>query len=95
MGVQGVDSSIFGRPDMRRALAERDITTVYRLLVEHGVAQRYIAELVGQSPSEVSEILNGRQVQSYAVLERIAEGLGVSRGAMGMSYGDDGGDAGL
>lgn len=78
------------RASAQRALAERDIETVYRLLVEHEVSQRYLAELVGQSQSEVSEILHGRQVQSYAVLERIAQGLGVSRGAMGMSYGGDG-----
>jgi hypothetical protein len=38
----------------------------------------------------VSETLSGRQVQSYEVLVRIAEGLGVSRGAMGLAYaGDD------
>lgn len=47
-------------------------------------------ELVGQSQPEVSETLSGRQVQSYEVLVRIAEGLGVSRGAMGLAYaGDD------
>ena len=38
----------------------------------------------------MSETLSGRQVQSYEVLVRIAEGLGVSRGAMGLAYaGDD------
>lgn len=84
-----IDPAVFERPDMRTALIRRDITTVYRILVEHGVRQRRIAELVGQTQSEVSEILTGRQVQSYPVLERIAEGLGVSRGVMGLSYGDD------
>jgi transcriptional regulator with XRE-family HTH domain len=71
---------------MREALARRDITAVYRILVGQGVPQRQLAELVGQNQSEVSDILKGRQVQSYPVLERIAEGLGVSRGAMGMAY---------
>lgn len=88
MAIKGVDSSIFDDPEMKRALALRDIGRVYRLLVNHGVSQRYLAELVGQSQSEVSEILNGRQVQSYDVLVRVADGLGVSRGAMGLSYGD-------
>lgn len=86
MGIKGVDSSIFAQPEMVRALATRDITAVYRLLVKHGVSQRYIAELVGQTPSEVSEIVNGHQVQSYDVLVRIAGGLAVSRGAMGLAY---------
>jgi transcriptional regulator with XRE-family HTH domain len=50
------------------------------------VPQRYLAELVGQSQSEVSEIIKGRQVRSYDVLVRIAEGLEVSRSAMGLAY---------
>jgi transcriptional regulator with XRE-family HTH domain len=83
-----LDSAVFERLDMRRALASHDIATVYRILVGQGLSQRRLAELVGQTQSEVSEILSGRQVQSYDVLERIAEGLGVSRGVMGLSYGD-------
>jgi transcriptional regulator with XRE-family HTH domain len=81
-----IDPAVFERTDMREALARRDITAVYRILVGQGVPQRHLAELVGQNQSEVSDILKGRQVQSYPVLERIAEGLGVSRGAMGMAY---------
>ncbi|MGH3710757.1 MAG: helix-turn-helix domain-containing protein, partial [Pseudonocardiaceae bacterium] len=51
-------------------------------------SQRMIAALVGQSQSEVSEIVNGRQVQAYAVLHRICTGLGVPHEAMGLSSGD-------
>ncbi len=36
---------------MRLALAHRDISTVYRILVDHGVAQWYLADLIGQSQS--------------------------------------------
>lgn len=93
MAIEGFDPAIFESDDMRRALARRDIQRVYRILVGAGVAQRYLAELVGQSQSEVSEILRGRQVQSYDVLVRIAEGLHVSRSAMGLAYaGVDEGD---
>ena len=81
MAIKGVDSAIFESQDMLCALATRDIGAVYRILVAHGVSQRYLAELVGQSQSEVSEIISGRQVQSYDVLVRVAEGLGVSAGA--------------
>jgi tetratricopeptide (TPR) repeat protein len=42
--------------------------------------------MTGQSQSEVSEILKGRQVMAYDVLARIADGLGVPRGYMGLAY---------
>ena len=70
----------------RRALAERDIPTVYRLLTQTGISQRQIAQLTGQSQSEVCEVLKGRRVMAYDVLVRIAEGLGVPRGWMGLAY---------
>lgn len=71
---------------MRAALAARDISTVYRLLRRVGVSQRQIAAMTGQSQSEVSEILKGRQVMAYDVLARIADGLGIPRGFMGLAY---------
>ncbi len=71
---------------MRAALAQRDISTVYRLLTQTGIPQRTIAELVGQSQSEVSEILKGRQVQAYDVLVRICTGLDIPRELMGLAY---------
>ena len=52
-------------PDGRRALATRDIGTVYRLLNAAGVPQRDIAAMTGQSQSEVSEILKGRRVMGF------------------------------
>jgi transcriptional regulator with XRE-family HTH domain len=73
-------------PGMRRVLADRDISAVYRLLRRVGMSQRHIAALTGQSQSEVSEILRGRQVMAYDVLVRIADGLGIPRGYMGLAY---------
>ncbi|MGH3672690.1 MAG: helix-turn-helix domain-containing protein, partial [Pseudonocardiaceae bacterium] len=70
----------------RRALARRDITTVFRVLRDAGVSQISIARATGQKQSEISEIIAGRQVQSVAVLARIAEGLGMPRGWMGLAY---------
>lgn len=78
-------------PGMPAALAHRDISEVYRLLKQAGIAQRVIAAATGQSQSEVSEILSGRQVMAYDVLVRICEGLGVPRGLMGLAY--DGADS--
>lgn len=81
-----VDSALWQRQDMRTALAARDIAGVFRLLQRVGVSQRRIAALTGQSQSEISEILGGRHVVSYDVLARIADGLGVPRGHLGMAY---------
>lgn len=69
-----------------RALNERDVTEIYRMLIAAGVHQRQIAEMVAQSPSEVSEIVSGRQVMGYDLLVRICEGLDVPRGLMGLAY---------
>ncbi|MGH3822150.1 MAG: helix-turn-helix domain-containing protein [Pseudonocardiaceae bacterium] len=78
---------LFAAAVMRAALAHRGISMVYRLLSRAGMTQRVIAELTGQLQSEVCEILRGRQVIAYDVLERIAAGLGVAREAMGLGYG--------
>ncbi len=84
-----LDPDLLALPSMRAALAERDITKVYKILTSAGVQQRTIASLVSQSQSEVSEIINGRQVMGYDVLVRIANGLGVPRGLMGLAYDGD------
>jgi transcriptional regulator with XRE-family HTH domain len=73
-------------PEMRRALAAREVSAIYKLLRRKGVSQRQIAAMTGQSQSEVSEILKGRQVMAFDVLVRIADGLGVPRGYMGLAY---------
>lgn len=73
-------------PAARKALAGRDIAAVYRMLRDAGVSQASIAQATGQKQSEVSEIISGRQVQSVVLLERIADGLGVPRGWMGLAH---------
>jgi transcriptional regulator with XRE-family HTH domain len=55
-----------------------------------GFSQREIARRTGQSQSEVSEIVRGRQVRDVTVLERICDGLGVPREFMRLSGGADG-----
>ncbi|MGH3625296.1 MAG: transcriptional regulator, partial [Sciscionella sp.] len=56
-GSSPVDPEVWNLKEMRDALAERNISAVYRLLRRHGVSQRHIAARTGQSQSEVSEIL--------------------------------------
>ena len=85
-----IDPRLYDRPEVRPILAERDIAGLYRALNDAGVPQRRIAELTGQSQSEVSEILKGRRVLSYDLLVRIADRLGIPRELMGLSHGDRG-----
>jgi transcriptional regulator with XRE-family HTH domain/tetratricopeptide (TPR) repeat protein len=83
---ESIDPAVWENSDLREALARRDISDVYRRLVMAGVQQRTIAALTRQSQSGISEIMAGRQVQSYDVLVRIADGLGVPRGWLGLAY---------
>ncbi|WP_370946976.1 XRE family transcriptional regulator [Amycolatopsis sp. cg5] len=80
------DPQVWEGPRMRAALAARDVGAVFRLLKAHGVSQRRIASLTGQSQPEVSDIVRGRVVMAYDVLARISDGLGIPRGYMGLAY---------
>lgn len=84
--VPVIDPALYWCDGLRAVLAARDIGALYRALTEAGLTQRQIARLTGQSQSEVSEILGGRRVIAYEVLERIAEGLSVPRELMGLSW---------
>ena len=81
-----VTRDVWDGPVMRDALADRNVSEIYKQLRKIGVSQRQIAASTGQSQSEVSEILKGRQVMAYDVLARIADGLGIPRGYMGLAY---------
>lgn len=85
MSTEDIPPAVWRSAEVRDALAVRDIGTVYRVLREHGVPQSRIAQLTGQAQSEVSDVLNGRAVRSYELLARIATGLGIPRGWMGMA----------
>jgi transcriptional regulator with XRE-family HTH domain/tetratricopeptide (TPR) repeat protein len=84
-----VDPGVWQQPQMRRSLAERDLAGVFRLLRRVGISQRAVAAATGMSPSEVYEVLHGRKVMAYDVLCRIADGLGVPRGRLGLAYDGD------
>ncbi len=92
LDLPGLSLDVLTVPGMRAALANHDISTMYRLLNSAGVPQRRIAELTGQSQSEVSEILKGRRVMAYEVLVRICVSLGIPREAMGLGWGTYAGD---
>jgi transcriptional regulator with XRE-family HTH domain len=87
--VGPLDPALLDRADVRAAFEARDVGAVYRLLGKAGVTQRQIAQLTNQSQSEVSAIVQGRQVRDVGVLERIADGLGVPRAWMRLGYGEE------
>ena len=78
--------------EVRAAVTALDIGALFRLLQRLGVTQRKIAELTGQSQSEVCAILKGRKVLNVPVLRRIADGFGIPRARMFLGYGGTGSD---
>jgi transcriptional regulator with XRE-family HTH domain len=86
-----IPASVWREPEMLRALATRDIATVYRRLSTLGLSQRRLAGLTRQAQSEISEVLGGRRIGQYDVLVRIADGLAIPRGLLGLAYCGDGG----
>jgi transcriptional regulator with XRE-family HTH domain len=71
-------------PEMRAALKRHDLAWVFRKLRGNGFSQRRIGALTRQAQSEVSAIMTGREVMAYDLLLRIADGLGIPRGYMGL-----------
>jgi hypothetical protein len=79
------DPGLWRMPEMRAALAARDISRVYLILRREGVPAWRIGELTDQSQHEVSAIMQGRRVKAYDVLVTIMDGLGVPRGLAGLA----------
>ena len=83
----------FVRSEQASALTSHDIRALYRWLRAAGVSQRRIAALTGTTQSQVADILAGRRgrMRAYDVLVRTAQGLGIPRERMGLSFwGPDG-----
>ena len=74
-------------PQMRRALAERDVGVVFELLNRRGgVSLRVLGAAVGMTASRVQEIIKGRrQVTALQVFERIADALRVPGQQLGLA----------
>ncbi|WP_433678686.1 helix-turn-helix domain-containing protein [Nocardia sp. CA-119907] len=82
-----ISPALWETPEMRRALAARDIKTVFELLQRHGISQRAISRRVDLNLSEIYRILHkGRKIMAYDLLVRVADALGIPRGYMGLAY---------
>ena len=72
------------------ALRAHDISTVFNFLRARGWSRAAVATATCLTESRFREIALGRRrVTSYEVLERVAEGLHISRGLMGLAFSDD------
>ncbi|TDD58022.1 hypothetical protein E1263_20920 [Kribbella antibiotica] len=75
-----------GRP-LRDSLGERDISALFQFLRLHGWSKRVISMATGVSETRVRSISKGDQVvTSYDVLVRIADGLAIDRGFLGLGH---------
>jgi transcriptional regulator with XRE-family HTH domain len=77
---------VWHESSMVEALAARDMQAVFSYLQTLGLSQRDIAARTGQMQSTVSGIVGGRRVVFYDVLCRVADGLGIPRGFLGLAY---------
>lgn len=75
-----------GKP-MPEILAGRDVGAVFRFLRGMGWSLTALCGATGLSESRVRAVMHQTQrITSYDVLERVALGLGIPRGAMGLAY---------
>jgi hypothetical protein len=72
---------------MRDILAARDVGAVFRFLRGVGWSLTALCAATGLSESRIRAVMQGSQrITSYDVLERVAVGLHIPRGAMGLAY---------
>ncbi|MEJ2854463.1 MULTISPECIES: hypothetical protein [unclassified Saccharothrix] len=82
----GVLPHLWEQDDVRDVLARREIAPLYRLLLRQGLSLDRLVALTGQSRADVAAVVAGRPVEDYDTLTRIAEGLGVPKGYMGLAH---------
>jgi hypothetical protein len=80
------DPATWDRPRMRDALRCHNFTRVYQLLQHEGYSQQHIGHLTGQTQPEVSAIIHGRRIIAYHLIARIALGLRVPPGHVGVCW---------
>jgi tetratricopeptide (TPR) repeat protein len=89
-----IPPTFWEHPDIVRALAERDMGALFRLLKQHaGISRMRVGTAVGISEAGISNVVNGkRRIAEKQVFERIASGLGMpdqARHMLGVSARQD------
>lgn len=78
--------TVDGRP-MPDVLRTRDVGAVFRFLAARGWSRYAIGAACGLSENRVRAVISGQQqITSYDVLVRVADGLGIEHGLMGVAY---------
>ena len=72
-----VPPAFWEHPDVARALAERDMGSLFRLLKEHaGISHMRVGTAAEIGPGRMSNVVNGKgRIKETQVFERIANGL--------------------
>src|SRR4051812_35128399 len=71
-------------------LRAHDVGALFRFLSSRGWSRSAVAAATGLSETRVREVALGRQqITSYEVLVRVASGLRIARGAMGLAFTDE------
>lgn len=61
-----------------------------RFLRDLGWSRMALSAATGLSETRIRAVIQGKQrIHTYEVLERVATGLSIPRGAMGLAYTDD------
>ncbi|MGH3906396.1 MAG: helix-turn-helix domain-containing protein, partial [Pseudonocardiaceae bacterium] len=90
-----INPALYERAELRVALAGRVLGPVFDAVhAEAGLSYREIGRRTGCHESVIDAIRRGRVVEHYDVLVRIAEGLGIPREFLGISFGAGGAYAG-
>src|SRR4051794_1899499 len=80
-------SGAFESRPMLEILHARDVGALFRFLSSRGWSRAAISGACGLSENRVRALINGQQlVTSFEVLERVADGLGIDRGLVGLAY---------
>jgi len=78
---------LWDRPDMAKALAERDMGQVLKIYQQWtGAPQTQLARMIGVGQPTISGIMQGkRRVETLALFERFASGLDIPPGRLGLA----------
>ncbi|MGI9063361.1 MAG: hypothetical protein ACR2FQ_06085 [Pseudonocardiaceae bacterium] len=91
-GVMELDPELWELPELRAALVKHDFGMIFAFLTGglegagRVLSQRQLAGLLDCSQSQIHEIIHGRDVQMYAVLERYSARLSIPRGYLGIAF---------
>ncbi|GAA2047305.1 hypothetical protein GCM10009839_60400 [Catenulispora yoronensis] len=81
-----IPEALITRPEFIAACTAHDIGAVFALAERYGLSRSAISRMTEIKTDHVREIINGRRlIESFAVYERIADGLGIPGAMLGLA----------